>query len=72
MPKRDYSGKNLKPGTIKFLLVINAILFFVAVGLLTANLYFREEIGTVAMILVMIVTAYNAVVSWRRLKGKRI
>lgn len=70
--KRDYSGKNFSRKMNKGLLVTNIIVFFLAAAVLGGSLYYEEEVSVVAMLLVMIVSAGNAIMSFLRLKGKRL
>ena len=70
--KRDYSGKSLSPQQNKVLLGINIVLFLIAVAALGVAIYHEEVVIAVAMLLVMIVSAGNAIMSWLRLKGKKI
>ena len=66
--KRDYSGKSLSPKANKVLLIVNIVLFFIAAAALGGSLYFKEEVTVVAMLLVMIVSCYNAFNAWRNLR----
>ena len=70
--KRDYSGKSLSPQQNKVLLGINIVLFLIAAATLGVAIYHKEVVIAVAMLLVMIVSAGNAIMSWLRLKGKKI
>ena len=70
--KRDYSGKSLSPQQNKVLLGINIVLFLIAAAALGVAIYHKEVVIAVAMLLVMIVSAGNAIMSWLRLKGKKI
>ena len=69
--KRDYSGKHLSRKTHKVLLVVNIVLFLAAATLAGGNLYYKETVGTVAMLLVMIVAAGNAIRSGLFLKNNQ-
>lgn len=70
--KRDYSGKSLSPKQNKVLLGINTVLFLIAAAALGVAIYHKEVVIAVAMLLVMMVSAGNAIMSWLRLKGKKI
>ena len=70
--KRDYSGKSLSPQQNKVLLGINIVLFLIAAAALGVAIYHKEVVIAVAMLLVMMVSAGNAIMSWLRLKGKKI
>lgn len=66
--KRDYSGRRMSRKMNKVLLVINIVLFFIAAAVLAGNLYYEETVGSVAMLLVMLVSCGNAFSCWRNLK----
>ena len=70
--KRDYSGKSLSPKQNKVLLGINIVLFLIAAAALGVAIYHKEVVIAVAMLLVMMVSAGNAIMSWLRLKDKKI
>lgn len=70
--KRDYSGKSLSPQQNKVLLGINIVLFLIAAAALGVAIYHEELVISIAMLLVMVASAGNAIMSWLRLKGKRL
>lgn len=70
--KNQLSPKFHSPKLNKTLLVLNVILCPVALFLCAANLYYKEYGSAACMLGVAIVTAANAVLAWKRLKGKTI
>lgn len=70
--KRDYSGKSFSRKMNKGLLIVNVILFFIAAAALGVAIYHEELVISIAMLLVMVASAGNAIMSWLRLKGKRL
>ena len=70
--KRDYSGKSLSPQQNKVLLGINIVLFLIAAAALGVAIYHEELVISIAMLLVMVASAGNAIMSWLRLKGRKL
>lgn len=70
--KRDYSGKSFSRKMNKGLLIVNVILFFIAAVALGVAIYHEEVVISIAMTLVMVASAGNAIMSWLRLKGRRL
>lgn len=61
---------NLSPKANKTLLVVNLVIFIGAVVLAVVDVFYREYLQAVAMLLVMIVTAINIYGCRKRMKGK--
>lgn len=61
---------NLSPKANKTLLVVNLVIFIGAVVLAVVDVFYREYLQAVAMLLVMIVTAINTYGCRKRMKGK--
>ena len=70
--KRDYSGKNFSRKMNKGLLIANVIVFLFAAVALGVAIYHDEVVIFIAMTLVMVASAGNVVMSWLRLKGKKL
>lgn len=70
--KRDYSGKNFSRKMNKGLLIANLIVFLFAAAALGVAIYHEEVVISIAMTLVMVASAGNVVMSWLRLKGKKL
>lgn len=70
--KKDYSGTQLSPKTNKVLLVLNVLIFVAAVFVLAVSLKHEEVVMVVGMLLVMVASAGNAIMSFIRLKGKKM
>ena len=70
--KRDYSGKNFSRKMNKGLLIANAIVFLFAAAALGVAIYYEEVVISIAMTLVMVASAGNVIMSWLRLKGKKL
>lgn len=69
--KNQLSPKLYRPRFNKALLVINSLLCLAAIFLCAANLYHKQHITAVGMMIVIVLTAANAVAAWSRLKGKQ-
>ena len=69
---KDYSGKQLSPKTNKVLLVLNILIFFAAAFVLVVSLKHDEVVMVVGMSLVMVASAGNAIMSFIRLKGRKL
>ncbi|MCI1680939.1 MAG: hypothetical protein LKI39_00095 [Bacteroides sp.] len=61
---------NLSPKANKTLLIVNLIIFIGAIVLAVVDVFYREYIQAVAMLLVMVVTALNAYGCRKRMRGK--
>lgn len=70
--EKDFSGKKLSPKGNKVLLILNIFIFVAAACVLAGSIIHDEVVSVVAMLLVMIASAGNAIMSWIRLKGKKL
>ena len=69
---KDYSGKQLSPKTNKVLLALNILIFLAAAFVLVVSLKHDEMVMVVGMSLVMVASAGNAIMSFIRLKGRKL
>ena len=70
--EKDFSGKKLSSKTHKVLLILNIVIFIAAACVLAGSILHDEVVSIVAMLLVMVASAGNAIMSWLRLKGKKL
>lgn len=69
--EKDFSGKKISSKGNKWLLILNVAIFVAAVCVLVGSIMHDEVVSVVAMLLVMLASASNAIMSWIRLKGKK-
>lgn len=62
--------RTISPQTNKALLIVNVIVCLGALVLSILDISYREYTSAIAMLGVMVVTAYNIYGCWKRMKGK--